>query len=131
MFMGIKNIRSWTLALPVSLSWYSCKRNAVLTISAPNLNWNIMEHLRNVLGRPKRKFTSWEKVYIGFMAIVLSSKIVLYIFCGLRDKQKTNLILHIHVNSCLIGYTTKTNFADFNQDIVFYTYHYIMLVAKL
>ena len=39
MFMGIKNIRSWTLALPVSLSWYSCKRNAVLTISAPNLNY--------------------------------------------------------------------------------------------
>ena len=42
MFMGIKNIRSWTLALPVSLSclsWYSCKRNAVLTISAPNLNF--------------------------------------------------------------------------------------------
>ena len=47
-----------------------------------------MEHLRKVLGQPKRKFTSWEKVYIGFMAIVLSSKIVLYIFCGLRDKQK-------------------------------------------
>lgn len=39
MFMGIKNIRSWTLALPVFLSWYSCKRNAVLTISAPNLNF--------------------------------------------------------------------------------------------
>ena len=39
MFMGIKNIRSWTLALPVSLSWYSCKRNTVLTISTPNLNF--------------------------------------------------------------------------------------------
>lgn len=39
MFMGIKNIRSWTFALPVSLSWYSCKGNAVLTISAPNLNF--------------------------------------------------------------------------------------------
>lgn len=88
MFMGIKNIRSWTLALPVSLSWYSCKRNAVLTISAPNLNWNIMEHLRNVLGQPKRKFTSWEKVYIGFMTIVLSCKIVLYIFCRLQNELK-------------------------------------------
>ena len=78
MFMGIKNIRSWTLALPVSLSWYSCKRNAVLTISAPNLN----------LGQPKRKFTSWEKVYIGFMTIVLSCKIVLYIFCRLQNELK-------------------------------------------
>ena len=85
--MGIKNIRSWTLALPVSLSWYSCKRNTVLTISAPNLNYT-MEHLRKVLGQPKRKFTSWEKVYIGFMTIVLSCKIVLYIFCRLQNELK-------------------------------------------
>ncbi len=48
-----------------------------------------MEHLRKVLGQPKRKFTSWEKVYIGFMTIVLSCKIVLYILCGLLDELKT------------------------------------------
>lgn len=88
MFMGIKNIRSWTLALPVSLSWYSCKRNAVLTISVLNLNLNTMEYLRNVLGPPKIKFTFWEKVYIGFMTIVLSCKIALYILCGLLDELK-------------------------------------------
>ena len=60
-----------------------------------------MEHLRKVLGQPKRKFTSWEKVYIGFMYIF---------FADYGISKKTNLILYIHVNSCLIGYTTKTNF---------------------
>lgn len=47
-----------------------------------------MEHLRKVLGQPKRKFTSWEKVYIGFMTVVLSCKIALYILCGLLDELK-------------------------------------------
>ena len=95
MFMGIKNIRSWTLALPVSLSWYSCKRNAVLTISAPNLNFEYngtfeksIRSTEKKIGQPKRKFTSWEKVYIGFMTIVLSCKIVLYIFCRLQNELK-------------------------------------------
>lgn len=47
-----------------------------------------MEHLRKVLGQPKRKFPIGEKAYIGFMTIVLSCKIALYVFCGLRDELK-------------------------------------------
>ena len=43
-----ENIRSWTLALPVSWPWYSCKRNAVLTIPVSNLKLEGMEHLRNI-----------------------------------------------------------------------------------
>lgn len=46
-----------------------------------------MEHLRDVLGQPKIRFTSGEKVYIGFMtgfmAIVLLYRIASYIFCRL------------------------------------------------
>ena len=74
-----ENIRSWTLALPVSWPWYSCKRNAVLTIPVSNLKLEGMEHLRNILDQPKRKFTLGEKVYIGSMTIVLSCRIALYI----------------------------------------------------
>ena len=89
MFMGIKNIRFWTLALPVSLSWYSCKRNAVLTISAPNLKLKAMEHLRNILGHPKRKFTYCERVYISVMTIALSCKIALSILLRLAGCIKS------------------------------------------
>ena len=55
------------------------KGNAVLTIPVSNLKLEGMEHLRNILDQPKRKFTLGEKVYIGSMTIVLSCRIALYI----------------------------------------------------
>lgn len=74
-----ENIRSWTLALLVSCLGIPAKGNAVLTIPVSNLKLEGMEHLRNILDQPKRKFTLGEKVYIGSMTIVLSCRIALYI----------------------------------------------------
>ena len=54
-----------------------------------------MEHLRKVLGQPKRKFTSWEKVYIGSMTIVLSCRIALYILLRITGCVKINNVTSI------------------------------------
>lgn len=44
--------------------------------------------LRNVLGQPERRFTFWEKVYIGFMTIVLSCRIALYVLLRIAECVK-------------------------------------------
>ena len=48
-----------------------------------------MEHLRNILGHPKRKFTYCERVYISVMTIALSCKITLSILLRLAGCIKS------------------------------------------
>ena len=48
-----------------------------------------MEHLRNILGHPKRKFTYCERAYISVMTIALSCKIALSILLRLGGSIKS------------------------------------------
>lgn len=59
---------------------FQWKGYRVLTTSAPKLKKKIaMEHLRNILRHPQRKFTIYESAYVGVMTIILSCRIALRI----------------------------------------------------
>lgn len=63
-----------------------------------------MKQLRNVLGQPKRRFTAWEKVYIGFMTIVLSYRIASSIFLQIGSSMLATGILNRRKNYLQTGH---------------------------
>ena len=87
MFAAIK-----TSGLPVSLSWYSCKRNAVLTISAPNLNFEYNGTFEKYIRPAEKKIhIGGESLYWFYDYCFIVQNSIIYLIADNRMRQKTNL----------------------------------------